>query len=103
MYCVGISGKLSPPNMGVVTYEDVHMNFTQEEWALLDSSQKKLYNDVMLETYRHLRAIGKTCESPFFFSISRKQCLSSDAHLSFQLSQSCMTLRFTEDSNLHIV
>ncbi|XP_063141293.1 zinc finger protein 120-like [Rattus norvegicus] len=42
----------------VVTYEDVHVNFTKEEWVLLDPSQKSLYKDVMLETYGNLTAIG---------------------------------------------
>ena len=42
-----------------MTYEDVHVNFSHEEWALLDSSQKSLYRDVMLETYWNLTAIGK--------------------------------------------
>ncbi|XP_051014177.1 zinc finger protein 844-like, partial [Acomys russatus] len=44
--------------MGAVTYDDVHVNFTREEWALLDPSQKSLYKGVMLETYRNLMAIG---------------------------------------------
>nr|XP_034374407.1 zinc finger protein 120-like [Arvicanthis niloticus] len=44
--------------MGRMTYDDVHMNFTQEDWALLDPSQKSLYKNVMLETYTNLAAIG---------------------------------------------
>ncbi|XP_029397945.1 zinc finger protein 431-like isoform X2 [Mus pahari] len=48
--------------MAAVTYEDVHVNFTHEEWALLDPSQKSLYKDVMLETYRNLTAIGYRSE-----------------------------------------
>ncbi|XP_076778295.1 zinc finger protein 431-like [Arvicanthis niloticus] len=45
-----------------VTYDDVHVNFTAEEWNLLDPSQKNLYKDVMLETYRNLTAIGYSWE-----------------------------------------
>ncbi|XP_032770698.1 zinc finger protein 431-like isoform X3 [Rattus rattus] len=44
--------------MDPVTYDDVHVNFTHEEWALLDPSQKNLYKDVMLETYLNLCGIG---------------------------------------------
>ena len=51
-----------------MTYDDVHVNFTQEEWALLNPSQKSLYKDVMLETYRNLTAIGKTLNFLSLFS-----------------------------------
>ncbi|XP_063137129.1 zinc finger protein 433-like [Rattus norvegicus] len=44
--------------LDALTYDDVHVNFTQEEWALLDPSQKSLYKHVMHETYRNLTAIG---------------------------------------------
>uniref|UniRef100_A0A8C2M566 Zinc finger protein 120-like n=1 Tax=Cricetulus griseus TaxID=10029 RepID=A0A8C2M566_CRIGR len=38
--------------------DDVYIDFTWEEWTLMDPSQKKLYEDVMLETYRNLTTIG---------------------------------------------
>ncbi|CAH7479466.1 Zfp950 [Phodopus roborovskii] len=44
--------------MEAVTYDDVHIHFTQEEWALLNPSQKCLYTDVMLDTYSNLTATG---------------------------------------------
>ncbi|GAB1291467.1 Zinc finger protein 934 [Apodemus speciosus] len=49
--------------MDTVNFGDVHVNFTGEEWDLLDPSQKSFYKDVMLETYCNLTAIstiGKT-------------------------------------------
>jgi KRAB domain-containing zinc finger protein len=46
-----------------LTFDDVHVHFTQEEWSLLDPSQKRLYKDVMLETYRNFIAIGKSSSS----------------------------------------
>ena len=51
----------------LLTYDDVHVNFTQEEWALLDPSHKNLYKDVMVETYRNLTAIDNIGLFFFFF------------------------------------
>ncbi|XP_041910980.1 zinc finger protein 120-like isoform X7 [Arvicola amphibius] len=48
--------------MNTVTYDDLHIDFTWKEWALLNPSQKNLYKDVMLETYRNLATIGYSWE-----------------------------------------
>lgn len=41
-----------------MSFEDVAVNFTREEWNKLDWTQKDLYRNVMLENYRNMILLG---------------------------------------------
>ncbi|XP_057390870.1 zinc finger protein 211-like isoform X2 [Balaenoptera acutorostrata] len=49
---------LRDPPEGGVTFEDIALYFSWEEWKLLDEAQRRLYHDVMLENFALVSSLG---------------------------------------------
>ncbi|XP_026578738.1 zinc finger protein 160-like [Pseudonaja textilis] len=48
----------TPQEEGLVSFEEVAVYFSEEEWSQLDPDQKALHSEVMLENHRNVVSLG---------------------------------------------
>ncbi|XDB66820.1 hypothetical protein ABFV05_020436 [Capra hircus] len=67
-----VPGKPGGSFEGSVSFEDVAVDFTRQEWHRLDLAQRTMHRDVMLENYSNLASVGLCVAKPeMIFKLER--------------------------------
>ncbi|XP_033076633.1 zinc finger protein 484-like isoform X2 [Trachypithecus francoisi] len=68
-----------------VSFKDVTVDFSRDEWQQLDLAQKSLYREVMLENYFNLISVGCQVPKPeVIFSLEQEEPCMLDGEISGQ-------------------
>lgn len=59
---------------GPVTFEDVSVHFSEEEWAVLDAEQRALHGEVMKENLWNVASLGELPSVPSAQGSSPSYC-----------------------------
>ncbi|XP_068936966.1 zinc finger protein 558-like [Petaurus breviceps papuanus] len=91
-------GSHRPPPQELVTFKDVTVDFTLEEWDLLDHAQKELYKDVMQENSQNLLSLGLPVSREYLISHFEQEGVRSscpDAENRFDMKEMTVKLKMT--------
>uniref|UniRef100_A0A8C5RCN2 Uncharacterized protein n=1 Tax=Laticauda laticaudata TaxID=8630 RepID=A0A8C5RCN2_LATLA len=69
----GIKTLTEAPTQGRVSFEEVAVYFSQEEWSQLDSHQKTLHGEVMLENSRNVAFLESDGQNEVIWNRERKE------------------------------